>query len=180
MNFAVDGKSISLQTLNDLADPTRTVSSEHTGVQPLQDFIDEHQDLTVEEWNAIDPPPDVEGLQDGIVEELQAAANEGCEPAVLEKTLQIALERGRRGDAPHRSTGVELCFGPHTLHPHEGEYRGGGLAGAARGTSQRRGYSTTGSVAPFSTKAACRARTASSVYFSSTTTEILISLVEII
>jgi len=39
------------------------------------------------------------------------------------------------------------------------------------------GYAWRGASAPSSTKAACSARTASSVYFSSITTEILISLV---
>ena len=82
-------------------------------VAPLQEFIDEYQDLTPEEWNALDPPPDAQQAQDQLLEIAQAAVDRGCDATAMEQLLadRIAAldgqgEVGRaiaaalRGDGP--------------------------------------------------------------------------------
>ncbi len=83
--------------------------------QPLQDFIDEYQDLTPEEWNALDPPPDVQPIQDAIIEELQAAANDGCEPSVLE----AAVVGSRNDEGLETTVAFVVPATGHTVDPAE-------------------------------------------------------------
>jgi hypothetical protein len=61
-------------------------------VSGLQAFIDEYEDLTAEEWNALDPPPDIDSTQDAVVEAAQAAVVRGCEPVRLEELLGEAID----------------------------------------------------------------------------------------
>lgn len=66
-------------------------------VAPLQAFIDEHEALTPEEWNALDPPPDIEPAQTATVEAAQAAVERGCSASATEASLQEAID-GLTGD----------------------------------------------------------------------------------
>ena len=44
--------------------------------KPLQDFVDQYQGLSAQEWNALDPPPDIKAVQDQVV----AIAQDGRRP----------------------------------------------------------------------------------------------------
>ena len=59
--------------------------------EPLQDFVDEYQGLTAEEWNALDPPPDIQSVQDQVIAIAQEAADHGCDPAKLQEGLDEAV-----------------------------------------------------------------------------------------
>ncbi len=56
-------------------------------VVPLQAFIEEYEELTIEEWNALDPSPDSANAQDQVTEVAQAAVNAGCDPVAMEEML---------------------------------------------------------------------------------------------
>jgi parallel beta-helix repeat protein len=59
--------------------------------QPLQDFVDQYQGLSVEEWNALEPPPDIQSVQDEVVAIAQDAADHGCDTAKLQEGLDAAV-----------------------------------------------------------------------------------------
>lgn len=62
----------------------------------LQGVIDEYQDLTAEEFNALDEPLDVTPVQEAVQAELQAAADRGCLPELLQFQFDVAVA-GLRG-----------------------------------------------------------------------------------
>ena len=59
--------------------------------KPLQDFVDQYQGLTAEEWNALDPPPDIQAVQDDVIAIAQEAADHGCDPTKLQEGLDTAV-----------------------------------------------------------------------------------------
>jgi parallel beta-helix repeat protein len=59
--------------------------------QPLQDFVDQYQGLSAEEWNALDPPPDIQAVQDDVIAIAQAAADHGCDTTNLQDDLDSAI-----------------------------------------------------------------------------------------
>ena len=59
--------------------------------QPLQDFVDQYQGLTADEWNALDPPPDIQAVQDDVIAIAQEAADHGCDPTKLQEGLDVAV-----------------------------------------------------------------------------------------
>ena len=82
-------------------------------VEPLQDFVDEYDDLTAAEWNELVPIPDAEVPQQSMVGVAQAAVDRGCDPTAMETLLaeRIAELQGEgevgqsiaaalRGDGP--------------------------------------------------------------------------------
>lgn len=100
-------------------------------VGPMQDFIDEYGALSVEAWNALDPPPDFDLLQKAVQTQAQEAANRGCDPTKLEDRLLTAVDalRGNsevgqaiaaalRGDGPPLGPPVPI---PVTTVPRETE-----------------------------------------------------------
>jgi hypothetical protein len=62
----------------------------------FQGVIDEYQDLTAEEFNALDEPLDVTPVQEAVQAELQAAADRGCLPELLQGQFDVAVA-GLRG-----------------------------------------------------------------------------------
>ncbi|HTH06627.1 MAG TPA: right-handed parallel beta-helix repeat-containing protein, partial [Ilumatobacteraceae bacterium] len=90
--------------------------------QPLQDFVDQYQGLTAEEWNALDPPPDVQAVQDDVIAIAQEAADHGCDPNKLQDGLDQAVthleattEVGKAIVAALRGLGPP--FGPPQIVP---------------------------------------------------------------
>ncbi len=61
-------------------------------VAPLQEFVERYENLSVEEWNALDPPPDVETAQDAVVSIAQAAVDRGCFPATMEERITAEID----------------------------------------------------------------------------------------
>jgi hypothetical protein len=59
----------------------------------LQEVIEQYQDLTVEEFNALDEPIDVTPVQAVVQAELQAAADRGCLPELLQRQFDDAVAR---------------------------------------------------------------------------------------
>jgi hypothetical protein len=82
-------------------------------VAPAQAFIDEHEELTVEEWNALRPPPDVAAVQRNIQERLQAAVGLGCLPALVEQEV-LAVVEGLQGEGPVGSAIAAALKGEQT------------------------------------------------------------------
>lgn len=66
-------------------DVCRGAGEEAAGV--LQDFVDRYDDLTVAEWNALDPAPDVEGARTEAIAVAQRAIDDGCDAADVEAAL---------------------------------------------------------------------------------------------
>ncbi|MEO6651074.1 MAG: right-handed parallel beta-helix repeat-containing protein [Ilumatobacteraceae bacterium] len=75
--------------------------------------MDRYQNFTIEDWNAIDPPPSVDEAQTAAIQIAQAAVDNGCDPVGVEEQLTAAIaqiagdgEVGRaiaaslRGDGP--------------------------------------------------------------------------------
>jgi hypothetical protein len=60
-------------------------------VSPLQEFVDQYDVLTVAEWNAIDPPPDIAPAQDEVAVNGRAAIERGCDPAIVEAGIEAAI-----------------------------------------------------------------------------------------
>jgi parallel beta-helix repeat protein len=54
--------------------------------------VDEYQGLTADEWNALDPPPDIQAVQDEVIAIAQEAADHGCDPTQLQEGLDDAVE----------------------------------------------------------------------------------------
>src|SRR4029079_19510843 len=59
--------------------------------QPLQDFVDQYQGLSAQEWNALDPPPDIKAVQDDVIAIAQEAADHGCDTTKLQAGLDDAV-----------------------------------------------------------------------------------------
>lgn len=68
------------------------VQASRDAVVPLQEFIDTYDHLTAEQWNALDPAPDVEAAQNEVVAIAQAAVDRGCDPVGMEERLASALD----------------------------------------------------------------------------------------
>jgi hypothetical protein len=66
-------------------------------VAPAQTFIDEHEALTVEQWNALQPPPDLAAVQQEVQQRAQEVVRRGCVPAVVEDAVVGAIA-ALRGD----------------------------------------------------------------------------------
>jgi parallel beta-helix repeat protein len=60
-------------------------------VGPAQAFIDEHEALTVEQWNALQPPPDIAAVQREVQQRAQEVIGRGCVPAVVEDAVLDAI-----------------------------------------------------------------------------------------
>jgi parallel beta-helix repeat protein len=65
----------------------------------LQSFVDRYQDLSVEEYAALDPEPDASPIIDAIRVDLQAAADSGCAAEFLNTRFAGAV-RGLTGSGP--------------------------------------------------------------------------------
>ena len=79
--------STTTTTLPGLLTPEQCTEAGADALQPLQAFIDEYSDLTVEEWNALDPPPDLDETQQEVVAIAQAAVDKGCSAESMETML---------------------------------------------------------------------------------------------
>ena len=71
--------------------PDECIEAARSAVVPLQEFIDRYGELTAAEWNALDPVPDIAPLEEGLVEELQAIVDEGCEPGLVDVAVADEL-----------------------------------------------------------------------------------------
>ena len=96
---------------------------------PMQQFIDQYGELSIEAWNALDPPPNFDLLQLAVRDAAQAAANRGCDATKLEEKIAAEVEglRGSsevgqaiaaalRGDGPPLGPGIPV---PVTTLPRE-------------------------------------------------------------
>lgn len=76
---------------------------------PLQQFVDEHTDLTIAERNAIDPPPSVDAAQEAAIEIAQSAVDDGCDPAMVEEQLAAAISYGERTSGTIRGNQIDAA-----------------------------------------------------------------------
>lgn len=76
-------------------------------VDRLQAHVDAFGDLTVEEYLALDPPPDVTPILEQIQEDLQAMANAGCDADELNAAFDARVQ-GLKGEGP---VGAALAAG---------------------------------------------------------------------
>jgi parallel beta-helix repeat protein len=58
----------------------------------LQGFVDEYGTLSIDEWNALDPPPDLGNIRDQVVQLAQAAVDLGCDPVTMEAALLESID----------------------------------------------------------------------------------------
>jgi hypothetical protein len=61
-------------------------------VAPAQEFIDRYDELTIDEWNALDPPPDLGELQREIERRIQAIVEGGCAVTVVDVEVEVAYD----------------------------------------------------------------------------------------
>lgn len=96
----------------------------------LQGFVDDYDTLSIAEWNALDPPPDLVDIRDQVVALAQSAVDLGCDPSTMEAML-IASVSELSGEGPVGSAlaaafrGDDPIFGPPapvaTTNPREVE-----------------------------------------------------------
>lgn len=61
-------------------------------VEPAQAMIDEYRSMTVEEFNALTPPPDLAALQEELRQRAADVVADGCVPAFVEQEVLAAVD----------------------------------------------------------------------------------------
>ncbi|NNE10964.1 MAG: right-handed parallel beta-helix repeat-containing protein [Ilumatobacter sp.] len=126
-------------------------------VAPLQDFVDDYDDLSFEAWNRLDPRPDVAESFDTVTARAEAAIRRGCDPTRIEGRMAEgiaavdgeslvgkSIARAIRGEgslygppAPVAETTVPQNLVPTTVTVRAGEPLGPVLARLAPGSTVR-------------------------------------------
>lgn len=61
-------------------------------VEPMAEFIDVYEGYSVAQWNALEPPPDIEAVQSAVRTRAQLAVKRGCPVGALEQAILDAIE----------------------------------------------------------------------------------------
>ena len=98
-NASDDGGTASTEPVATIPSDEQCRAAARDAVAPAQAFIEEHEQLSIAEWNALQPPPDVAGLQEQIEQRTRAAVDRGCLPLLIQHEVVSAVN-GLHGEGP--------------------------------------------------------------------------------